>query len=132
MSENTDRLMALAIMVMVAGLLAYFGRRAARQPSDKTSLRDVGPRIPISTQFCGVALGPGAFAYLISPPWMAWAQVGAPFQVPLGGAGLGLLVHVLAFWILASPGGHTANGDGYAQSRCVGDPWPECRARASA
>ena len=99
----------LALAVLLASLTISAVRRWQARRSGGVISRSQESRALIASRvFVALPLFGGAFAYLLNPEWMAWAQLSVPSWVRWTGVALGVLVVPSLYWVLTTLGSNVS------------------------
>ena len=97
------RWILLAVFGANIAISAYF-RWKARQDGETISRGDEGAFLVILRLVFALPLFLAILTYLINPAWMAWSSVAVPVWVRWMGAGLGIAIVPLMYWVFSTIG----------------------------
>jgi protein-S-isoprenylcysteine O-methyltransferase Ste14 len=106
--ETTYQIIAAAILASGA-LISIWHRHKAQKSGQAagdriSAVREEKPLLLGLRSIFGLGLWLGSLAYLLSPGWMAWAQVDLPDVLRLAGAAGGAVSVLLIYWVFSSLG----------------------------
>ncbi len=101
-TELILRLIAFCVLVAAAAIGVTFRRRAEREGGAMRT--DEGKRLVRLLRLLGLFVLAPLLAYLIHPPWMAWARLGLPEGIRWLAAAIALGLLPIFYWIFSSIG----------------------------
>jgi protein-S-isoprenylcysteine O-methyltransferase Ste14 len=96
--DHSFRLVLIPWALSLMLIAAYHRLRA--HTGEKLDRRQEGIFILVTLRLAGVGSMLGMIAYMVSPPWMAWAAMALPDWLRWAGAGIGIAAAVLFAWTL--------------------------------
>lgn len=101
--ETIFRLIFIAVFALSFSISAYHRHRARKQ-SGKIPRQAEGKLFVALRLLLALPLYLAMFAYMINPKWMAWSALVLPTWLRWLGAGLGLAMVPLLYWLFRSLG----------------------------
>lgn len=101
--ESTFHLIFIAIFVLSFSISVYHRHRARKQ-SGKIPRQAEGKLFIALRLLLAVPLYLAMFAYMINPQWVAWSVLALPMWLRWLGAGLGVAIIPLLYWLFRSLG----------------------------
>ena len=97
------RWIVLVVFASNIAISAYY-RRKARQSGETISRGEEGAFFVILRLVFALPLFLAIIIYVINPAWMAWSSVAVPVWVRWIGAGLGIAIVPLMYWVFSTIG----------------------------
>lgn len=111
-NELTFRIIFIVLFatVFLAGFrYRWRAQQAGKRAGDRLSRKEEGAAILIPLRLFGLVLWLSAFAYMINPQWVVWAQLALPDAVRWLGVIVGVAVTPIVYWVTISLGNNVTD-----------------------